>query len=172
QRGASGAHGARDDLGNFELRVDLCLDAHELSFALEERDPLAKVVDRHVSVRTQPALALAPPLADSMRPFAEEDHGDEEQSDEQHDEDHMLPVGDRVEDHSASTLAKCIASARSTSDASGLPPSEHAASTQASPSPRSPVAQSAAHREISSAIAATASTPPASAIRTRPWACR
>src|SRR5439155_5152918 len=145
------------------------------------------------------ALALAPPLADSMHPLAEADHRDEEQADEQHDQDHVLPVGDRVEDQAygsslvgvlvrsvavsgasnrslltrppqTSTLAKCLASARSTSDGSGRPPSQHAASTQASPSPRSPVARRAAQREISSAIAATASTPPASAIRTRPCA--
>ena len=46
----------------------------------------------------------------------------------------------------------------------GSPPSARAASTQASPSPSSPAARSEAQREISSAIAATASTPPASEI--------
>ena len=36
-------HGAVDDLGDLELRIDLCADANELPFALEHRDPRAQV---------------------------------------------------------------------------------------------------------------------------------
>ena len=43
QRRPAGAHGAVDDLGHLELRVDRRADANELTFALEERDPVAQV---------------------------------------------------------------------------------------------------------------------------------
>ena len=44
QRGPAGLDDAVDDLGDLEVRVDLGGDAHELAFALEQRDPVAQVV--------------------------------------------------------------------------------------------------------------------------------
>ena len=43
QRRAAGAHGAVDDLGDLEVRVDLGGDPNELALALQERDPLTQV---------------------------------------------------------------------------------------------------------------------------------
>ena len=43
QRRAARLDGAVDDLGHFEVRVDLGGNANELAFALEERDPLTQV---------------------------------------------------------------------------------------------------------------------------------
>ena len=45
ERRAAGAHGPRDDLRHLELRVDLRGDADELTFSLEQADPLAEVPD-------------------------------------------------------------------------------------------------------------------------------
>jgi hypothetical protein len=40
ERGSLRADGARDDLGDFEVRIDLGLDPDELALALEQRDPV------------------------------------------------------------------------------------------------------------------------------------
>src|SRR5262249_47278885 len=47
ERRAVRADRARDDLCDLEVRIDLGVDPHELSLALEQRDPLAKVVCGH-----------------------------------------------------------------------------------------------------------------------------
>src|SRR5262249_36000602 len=104
--------------------------------------------------------------------LADRDHRAEDETDDQHREDHVLAVGDRVEQHHGATLTKWRSSARSTSAGAGSPPSERAASTPASPSPGPPLPRNAAQLEISSAIAATAATPQTSAMRTRPCAYR
>jgi len=46
QRRPAGPHDAVDDLRDLEIGVDLSGDPDELAFALEERDPVAKIFQR------------------------------------------------------------------------------------------------------------------------------
>src|SRR5262245_39683902 len=110
-----------------------------------------------------------PSVAGPSGELADRDHGAEDQGRDQHPVEDVLPVGDGVVDH-AVILVECRSSAAATASSPGAPPSARAAVIHASPSPVSPAARSAAQHEISSAMAATASTPPSFAIRTRPCA--
>src|SRR5215208_6411055 len=112
-------------------------------------------------------LALVAQVVDEL---AERDRREEDEPDDEHHEDDVAPLDGRVEDQHGATLAEWRARASAVASASGSPPSARAASTHASPSPTAPSARSAVQREISSASTATASTPPARAIRTSPCA--
>src|SRR5262249_23293905 len=175
ERRAAGSDGAIDDLSHLEVGVDLGGDAHELTLALQERDPLTQVGRRGHLVGAGPASL--PPVRRGLHELAEADHGQEHEPDDQHAEDDVRAVAGGVEDHGgivpaacASVRARWCQSAAAISSPVGAPPSARAAATQASPSPPSPAARSEAQREMSSAIVATASTPPTSAMRTRPCA--
>jgi len=45
KRRPAGLHRAVDDLRDLEIGIDLGRDADELAFPLEQRDPLAQVLD-------------------------------------------------------------------------------------------------------------------------------
>ncbi len=47
ERRAARLDDAVDDLGDLEIGVDLGLHAHELTLALEQRDPLTQIADGH-----------------------------------------------------------------------------------------------------------------------------
>ena len=44
ERRPTGLHRAVDDLRHLEVGVDLGADAHELALALEQRDPVSKIL--------------------------------------------------------------------------------------------------------------------------------
>src|SRR3954471_19355494 len=49
QPGSARLDGAVDDLGDLEVGIDLGRDADELALALEQRDPVAEILHRHVA---------------------------------------------------------------------------------------------------------------------------
>ena len=123
---------------------------------VDPRLEITEIVDRTVKAGG-PALLFEHP-AGSEHPLLINQFGSERRM--------CLALGVENLDDAGAKLAEVL----EMQPPAGSPPSDLAATTHGSPSPSLPAARSAAQREIRSAIAATASTPPAAEIRTRPCA--